>query len=393
VSADAGSGGFCSWCAAGSGAFGAFGLPPTNATVRTIARLVPATMNRKALRMLCWVLADDDARARASHQRKLPAVVIGTLASPHLDHVGAGLLHELADDNRFEEDGGTDCEFVSELLSDSVTLGRVLGRDVPVFHGLKPLLRFYEDAIADHRREMILSSDPLPEPPDVFTPEERSQVRLLQSLVEWGAEGRLMRHCLAADVEQCRRATEGTLAAWALKGPERLTFAVERDASGAWRLFDLKGEQNRAPTAQARAWADDVMRRLNGPDAGGDNAQQERRRHALHRRRRPRRLDRRSVLEPRRRGTRRVARRRACLRTLPRRHGPRRATSSSRRSARVERRRRRRRREREYEPRRRRPRGGRPRWRRRSRRGFGDTSASTARRQRRRLRRDRFSFA
>jgi hypothetical protein len=92
-------------------------------------------------------------------------------------------------------------------------------------------------------------------------------VRPLLSLVEWGAEGRLMRHCLAADVEHCRRATEGTLAAWALEGPERLTFAVQRDESGAWRLFDLKGEQNRAPSVRARAWADDVVRRLNGPDA------------------------------------------------------------------------------------------------------------------------------
>jgi hypothetical protein len=247
---------------------GALGLPSTNATVRTIARLVPATMNRKALRMLCWVLADERARARAAHLPKLPGLAIGTLASPHLDLVGDGLLHELTGDDRFEEDGGTDGAFVSEILSDSVDLGRALGRDVPVFHGLKPLLRFYEHVVADHRREMSLTSDPLPAPPDVFTPEERSQLRPLLSLAEWGAEGRLMRHCLAANVEHCRRATEGTLVAWALEGPERLTFAVEREENGAWRLFDLKGEQNRAPSARARTWAEDVVRRLNGAQAG-----------------------------------------------------------------------------------------------------------------------------
>jgi hypothetical protein len=115
---------------------------------------------------------------------------------------------------------------------------------------------------------MSLTSDPLPAPPDVFTPEGRSQLRPLLSLAEWGAEARATRHCLAANVEHCRRAIEYMLVAWDIEGPERLTFAVEREESGAGRLLDLKGEQNRAPSARARAWADDVVRRLNGAHAG-----------------------------------------------------------------------------------------------------------------------------
>lgn len=255
---------------------GALGLPPTNATVKTISRLVPATMNRQTLRMLCWMLANENARARAAHLRKLPSVVIGALNSQHLDRVGDGLLQELTRDDLFVEEGGTDCEFVYQILDDCVTLARLLGRTVPVFQGIKRLLHFYEEAVTDHRRSMNLTSDALPGAPDVFTAEERSQVRPLLSLAEWGAEGTLMRHCLAASLEHCRQAIEGTLVAWALEGPERLTFAVVHDDSGVWRFFDLKGDQNRPPSTQARAWADNVIRRLNKHHTGLEQREAER---------------------------------------------------------------------------------------------------------------------
>ena len=101
---------------------GMLGLPETEATVRSMCRFAPATMQRKALRLWRDVMSNDQARARASFLPRLSGVAIGVLASPLHHHVGDGLLQALAGDDRFLDDGGSDCGFVADLLGDAVML-------------------------------------------------------------------------------------------------------------------------------------------------------------------------------------------------------------------------------------------------------------------------------
>ncbi len=239
------------------------GLPATGSTVRSLRRFVPATMHRKALRLWREVMLDDAARVRASFLPRLSGLAIGVLASPLHRHVSDGLLQALAGDERFRDEGGSDCSFIADILADAVMLAVGLGRRVPIFHDVPRLLSFYEGVVHDHHARLGLPDVQLPPHPDVLTSEEQAWVRPLRSLADWQEEGHALRHCLTAIPEHCRRALDGTLVAWAVEGAERLTLAVARADDGRWQLFDLRGELNSLPSSPLRAWAEGIVVRLN----------------------------------------------------------------------------------------------------------------------------------
>lgn len=244
---------------------GRLGFPPTNASLKALCKVPLAHLNIGSAQSLRDVLNHDDARARAQHLPELTRGVLELLREaalrPLVDHA---FLLELAALGLHAPD---DEPRVLALLRDTARLAEQLQRQLKVFSSVSELQEKHDQLASWAAKLVQATGAPFPPLPIALTAQDLQALTPLTHGVALLEEGRKMGHCLGSLDWQHTMAHAGTMVAFAVHQPARLTLALQQGADGTWRILDFAAPHNQPPPREAHALAHQLLARFNHASA------------------------------------------------------------------------------------------------------------------------------
>jgi hypothetical protein len=212
-------------------------FPSTEATVRILGKIHPASLAPSLLDSLRGCLADPEVVKRIGHLRSVNMGVVSLVADPRLrTHASSRLLADVSSDKRERH-----YSFAAELLERTLDMQEVVAADrrVPRFRSKEEIRRFHDEMAVLWSRADRESTTTyrFPKPPLPGTP-EIVPLRTAADLVE---EGEHQHNCVGSYGRYVER---GTTYIYRVLKPTRATLSIVRGSDGQWQRGELLAADN-----------------------------------------------------------------------------------------------------------------------------------------------------
>lgn len=224
-------------------------FPATEATVRILGKIHPASLAPSLVDSLRACLGDSEVLKTVGHLRSINMGVVSLVADPRLRiHASSRLLADVASDKRERH-----YSFAAELLERTLDMQEVVAADrrVPRFRSKEDIRRFHDEmAVLWSRadRESVTTYR-FPKPPVPGTP----AIVPLKTAADLVEEGEHQRNCVGSYGRYVER---GTTYIYRILKPTRATLSIVRGSDGQWQRGELLKADNNPVDARTERTVD-----------------------------------------------------------------------------------------------------------------------------------------
>jgi hypothetical protein len=224
-------------------------LPATEATVRVLGKIHPASLAPSLVDSLRGGLAEPEVLKKIGHLSSVNMGVMSLVADPRLRvHASSRLLADVASDKRERH-----YSFTAELLERTLDMQEIVAADrrVPRFRSTEDIRRFHDEITVLWSRADRESTTTyrFPKPPVPGTPE----IVPLRTAAELVEEGEHQHNCVGSYGRYVER---GTTYIYRVLKPTRATLSIVRGSDGQWQRGELLAAGNESVGARTERAVD-----------------------------------------------------------------------------------------------------------------------------------------
>lgn len=240
---------------------GALGFPPTRASVRVLAKVVPRSISVRPLLYLRDALnSSDPTRKCLAHVSRVNCGVIHLLTSRFAPYLSPPLLEDVGRMRSCDHSG----QDIHRMVEDTWAMHRDLGRAFPILESHDHLMGLHDGSIDRIRARGPRVNCPF-DPPPIEEIEGLQAIRDARTL--W-MEGDQMRHCVGSFKHDVLAGNVYVYRVLKGRGRKRCTLAIRRGRRGRWEIHELRARCNAPPGAAARAFVAAWLTHRTNPGRG-----------------------------------------------------------------------------------------------------------------------------